>query len=227
VAARLSIVVVEDHDDLREMTCRALRQLGHEVRGLGSAEELDGGAGTDPVDVFLIDLNLPGEDGLSLGRRLRRAYPEVGIVMVTARGALSDKLKGYESGADLYLPKPVPFPELCAAVGTFARKKQARQSAAEGLALYQLELTGPRGTVKLSDAEARLLTALARAPSGLLASWQLAAALPAPLDGMSKASLEVRIVRLRKKLLQAGVEGTVIESVRSVGYRLATPLRVL
>jgi DNA-binding response OmpR family regulator len=125
----LNIVVVEDHDDLRELTCLALSHRGHHVVGLSCAEELEDQAGGGPVDVFVIDLNLPGEDGISLTQRLRHVYPLVGIVMLTARSQNKDKVLGYDSGADLYMTKPVNFEELCAAIQSFARRRQASAPA--------------------------------------------------------------------------------------------------
>ena len=75
MVSKLSIVLVEDHDDLRELTRQVLVQLGHNVQAISSAEELDGLRIGADVDLFLIDLNLPGEDGLSLSKRLRAVHP--------------------------------------------------------------------------------------------------------------------------------------------------------
>lgn len=101
----LNILVIEDHDDLRELTVEVLNQQGHHAVGFPGAEELnDVFSG---FDLLIVDLNLPGEDGLSLARRFRLALPDAGIVMVTAREQAADKVRGYESGADIYLTKPV------------------------------------------------------------------------------------------------------------------------
>ena len=104
---RLNIVLVEDHDILRQMLQQALQEAGHQVVALSCAEELEDVAGGQPADVFLIDLNLPGEDGLSLTERVRAAYPLAGLIVVTARSALQDKLEAYARGAYLYLTKPL------------------------------------------------------------------------------------------------------------------------
>jgi DNA-binding response OmpR family regulator len=225
VAPNLSIVVVEDHQDLRELTCIALANKGHHVVGLSCAEELEDAVRGGVVDVFILDLNLPGEDGISLAKRIRKAYPLVGIVMLTARSQAKEKVQGYESGADLYMTKPVDFDELCAALQGFVRRRQA---AHEGmLALSKLTLTGPQGVVRLSSAEADMLMAFARAPASRLETWQLAHILGLEMGGLNKASLEVRIVRLRKKLLEAGASGAVIESIRNVGYQLSVPIQIL
>jgi DNA-binding response OmpR family regulator len=235
VAARLNIVVVEDHDDLRELTCLALSHRGHHVVGLSCAEELEDQAGGGPVDVFVIDLNLPGEDGISLTQRLRHVYPLVGIVMLTARSQNKDKVLGYDSGADLYMTKPVNFEELCAAIQSFARRRQVLSvpsdtrdtTSPQTLRLNKLLLSGPEGDVRLSSAEADMLTAFARAPGGRLETWQLAQILDLDMSNLNKASLEVRIVRLRKKLQDAGTTGVVIESIRNVGYQMCAPLQII
>jgi len=129
MAARLSIVLVEDNDDLRDLTADALRAEGHRVTALACAEELEDRARGVAADLFLIDLNLPGEDGFSLSRRIRKAQPLVGIVIVSARSDLQGKVDGYECGADWYLPKPVPIEELLAAISSFARRSHATRQA--------------------------------------------------------------------------------------------------
>ena len=225
MATHLNIVVVEDHQDLRELTCMALANKGHHVLGLSCAEELEDAVKGSAVDVFILDLNLPGEDGISLAKRIRQAYPLVGIVMLTARSQSKEKVQGYESGADLYMTKPVDFEELCAALQGFVRRRQASPEGA--LTLSKFTLTGATGSVRLSSAEADMLMAFARAPSSRLETWQLAHILGLEMDGLNKASLEVRIVRLRKKMWEAGAPGTVIESIRNVGYQLSVPIQIV
>jgi len=230
MATHLSIVLVEDNDDLRELTADALRAEGHRVVALSCAEELEDQSRGAAADVFLIDLNLPGEDGFSLSRRLRQAHPLVGIIIISARSDLQDKVVGYDSGADWYLPKPVPFAELSAALKSFARRQQAQQSdnatPADCLRLHQRELQGPEGQVRLTGSEEILLTAFARAPSGRLENWQLLELFGMDAADSSKTSLEVRITRLRKKLGQAGAEGHCLESIRNVGYQLHVSVQV-
>ena len=118
----LTILMVEDYDVLREATIRLFRSRGHEATGIDCAEVLDEEFGGRPFDVFVIDLNLPGEDGFSLARRVRAAHPLAGIVMMTARTTPSDAVTGYSGGADLYLPKPVDPQLLVAAVESLGRR---------------------------------------------------------------------------------------------------------
>ncbi|MDD2977417.1 response regulator transcription factor [Aquabacterium sp.] len=230
---RLNVVLVEDHDVLRQMLAQALQEANHSVVTLSCAEELEDVAAGQPVDVFLVDLNLPGEDGLSLTVRLRAAYPLAGIIIVTARSGLNDKLEGYAHGADLYLTKPLEVPELCAAVVAQGRRQQRVQDLLTQQHTYtlqqqQLQLTkAGQPPVRLSPAEVAILVTFARAPGQRLAYWQIAETLGLDLQTYVKASLEVRIVRLRKKLVEAGAPVTCIEAIRNHGYQLCIELRLI
>ncbi len=231
----LNIVLIEDHDILRQMVQQALEEAGHQVVALSCAEELEDEAGGQQVDVFLIDLNLPGEDGLSLTERLRAAYPLAGLIVVTARSGLKDKLEGYARGADLYLTKPLEVPELCAAVAALGRRRERvdnllQDQNTQRFTLRQQHMRiGKAGQaeVALSASETSILVAFSRAPGQRIAYWQIAETLGLDLETYAKASLEVRIVRLRKKLVEAGAPGTCIESVRGHGYQLCLSIQVL
>lgn len=234
VARPLNIVLVEDHDVLREMLTQALEEAGHRVKALSCAEELEDEAGGAAADIFLIDLNLPGEDGLSLTARLRAAHPLAGIIIATARSTLADKLEGYARGADLYLSKPLEVPELCAAVAALGRRCDSVQSLMrphEGrltLNPQTLCIAHPgQPPVALTAAEVTMLVALSRAPGQRVAYWQLAETLGLNLDNYPKASLEVRIVRLRKKLVSVGADAGCIESIRNHGYQLCLSLQIV
>lgn len=228
MAANLNIVVIEDNNDLRTLLCNGLKTDGHLVTGLSSAEELEDQAGIDHADAFLIDINLPGEDGLSVAKRIRKAHPLVGIIILSARMSQDDKLIGYESGADMYLTKPVEMTELRAAFRSFARRRQATMQhvTAQTLTINKLELKGSAGSIKLSIQEATVLTAMARAPAGKLETWQIAELLELEVDEAFKSSLAVRMVRLRKKLIDAGAEGIAIEAIRQFGYQLVTQIEI-
>lgn len=231
MVANLNVVVVEDNHQLRELMCQVLTEDGHHVKGLSCAEELEDLAGGEPADIFLVDLNLPGEDGISLSQRVRKAQPLVGIIIISARTDLDDKLIGYASGADWYITKPVEFAELKAAIRSFARRRHATQhdkaDAVRVLMLNKLDLSGPLGEVKLTATEAMLLTAFARAPTSKLETWQIAEMLGVDADETMRNSIAVRIARLRKKLVDLGAEGVVIESIRNVGYQLLVYVEIL
>jgi DNA-binding response OmpR family regulator len=230
----LNVVLVEDHDVLRQLIAQTLEAVGHRVTALSCAEELEDVAGGQPADVFLIDLNLPGEDGLSLTERVRAAYPLAGVVLVTARSGLDDRLEGYARGADLYLSKPVEVSELCAAVAAMGRRRERvdsimRDHKASQLTLNERQMRIERhnqAPVSLTASETSILVAFTRAPGQRLAHWQIAETLGLDPATYAKASLEVRIVRLRKKLVDAGADARCIESVRNHGYQLCVGVRI-
>jgi DNA-binding response OmpR family regulator len=217
----LNILVVEDHDALRDVTVEALIRQGHHVRGVDCAEAVPDEAELCAIDLMVIDLNLPGEDGISLAARIRAAQPNVGIIMVTARNQLPQRLAGYQAGADIYLTKPTSIEELLAAIAALARRiKPQLPESTLALDLAGLSLTGPLGGVGLSGHEATMLAALLRAKDQQLDSWQLIALADKEVTEASKKALEVQIVRLRKKLQQAGAPEASIKSVRGQGYKL-------
>ena len=222
----LNIIVVEDHDDLREATVEALRRLGHTVHGVACAEALDDELGGFRADLMVLDLNLPGEDGLSLSRRLRAAEPGLGIIMVTAREQVRDKVRGYEGGADIYLTKPTSPEELGGAVQALSRRIRPRAAVSGELVLNPttLQLRGPLAAVDISDPECSLLIAFSKAGEHRLESWQMMELSGKDPDALSKSTLEVQIVRLRKKLEQAGAASPTIKVIRGTGYQLCVPI---
>jgi DNA-binding response OmpR family regulator len=228
--AALKILVIEDNDALREATLTFLQSQGHFVRGLAMAEDINEVSGGFVPDVYVIDLNLPGEDGLSLTRRLRASHPHVGIVITTARTQIGEKVAGYENGADLYLTKPVHPQELMAGVAALGKRLRTviNQEHKLVLRLSRQSLTGPEGVVDLTASDVQILCALARAPGQSLERWQLSEIIGASNHlSPSTASLEMRIVRLRKKLASAGAPPPSIKAVHKVGYTLCCPVLLL
>lgn len=229
----LNIAVVEDHDALREVMVEVLRDKGHHVTGLDCAEALDDQFSRGPIDLLVADLNLPGEDGFSLVRRVRLAQPLIGIIMVTARHEVVDKVTGYDMGADIYLSKPVAPDELIAAVNSISRRVSAQSSNTAAASSSKLKLdsrklvlSGPLGETSVTDTESAILTALARAPSQRLEIWQILEMLGINMDTYNKSTFEVRIARLRKKILMVGADKSSLRVVRMSGYQLCTPLQV-
>ena len=220
------ILIVEDNDELREITAEVLRHEGHHVVGVDCAEAVPEQLGA--CSLMLIDLNLPGEDGLVLAQRVRAAQPQLGIIMMTARSLPEEKKQGYESGADIYMPKPVAFEELTAAIASLARRLQPMQ-VTERITLDPVRLVlqaGPSLQVGLTRPEANLLIAFTRAAEQKLENWQLIALLGKHEAQDPKAALELQIVRLRKKLQQAGASHPSIMSIRGWGYQLAFALHL-
>lgn len=225
MATPLNIIVVEDHDLLREMTVAALRHYGHEVQGADCAESLTEMPAWRAVDLLVLDINLPGEDGLSLASRLRQSRPHLGIILLTARSSMAQKAQGFDAGADIYLTKPTSLDALNAAIGALARRlKPAASQVRWRLDLQQRVLASDAGEVSLSEPEVRLLHALACAQQRKVEHWQLMELLA--LDGQ-KNSLEAHVARLRKKMIQLGADAGVISAVRQVGYQLRDAVRVV
>lgn len=222
----LNVVVVEDHEALREMTVGVLASAGWHVRGFESAEALYEGIGLKTIDIALLDLNLPGEDGLTLARRLREHQPNIGIVMLTVREGIEQRVSGYEHGADLYLPKPAAGAELIAAIAALARRLgPSSRLPAFVLDLAAGRLRGPAGSVSLLEPEALLLRAFALAPEGKLETWQVYEILGE--ENASRGAIAIRITRLRKKLAEAGAPEEALRAVRNQGYRLFIGLAVI
>jgi len=228
-ASALKIAVVEDHADLREILVAYLTQLKHDVRGFDCAEDMDEQLASDWVDLMILDINLPGEDGYSIAERLRNAHPDLYIIMLTARAAVEDRIRGYASGADIYLAKPVSPIELGATVSGVARRVHAQRAAQPALQLNfsTLTLYGAGKEFPLSAADALVLKALAEAPGRRLEYWRLLELVHSELDEGGKAALEVRISRLKRKLLDAGAGKPAIKSLWKEGYVLSVPLVVV
>ena len=230
MAAKLNIVVVEDNDGLREATVDFLRAQGHQVTGVVCAEEVDDTPTRDVPDLYLIDVNLPGEDGFRLTERIRKSQPLAGIILMTARGQLNDRLDGYGSGADNYLVKPVEQAELRVCISSMARRLKGRaQARYEGLVLNSqtLSLTGPKGETSLTHGEGLLLAAMCRAAGNKLERWQAMQLIDTKDKGLVPANLEMRISSLRKKLGTCGATGEAIRTLRGFGYALTCPVRIL
>lgn len=222
MATKLVIAIVEDHDDLREAMVDALSRRGHMVLSMSEAERFTEIAASVSVDIAIIDLNLPGEDGLSLTKRLRQAQPGLGVIIASARGLVHEKTHGYESGADIYLTKPVALQELVAAVHALGQRvKSFDTTALAQLRFTQLQLVGPNGTaVEMPWHEAVVLRALILAEDHQVDYWQLIEVMGKNASVYTKAALELVVVRLRKRMQSAGFEQNVITAVRNKSYRL-------
>lgn len=222
-AIALKILLVEDNDELREATLDFFEGQGHIARGVPLAEDVTDIVGGFVPDVYVIDLNLPDEDGLSLTRRLRTSHPSAGIVITTARTKIGDKVLGYESGADIYLTKPVHPEELMAGVAALGKRQRIQTQPPDALILdgSQRLLRGIRATVELSTIDAHILSALTRAPDQRLDRWKVAQLIsegrPTP---PTAASMEMRIARLRKKMSAAGAPHLCIKALHKMGYAL-------
>ena len=223
-------MVVEDNDSLREATVDFLLAHGHQAIGVVCAEDVDDTPTRDVPDLYLVDVNLPGEDGFSLAERIRNSQPQAGIVLMTARGQLSDRLEGYSAGADNYLIKPVEQSELLVCINNLARRiKASAPKPQEGLTLelQTLRLSGPAATTSLSQGESLLLAAFCRAAGNKLERWQAMQLVDTQDRGLVPANLEMRISALRKKLAACGAPDDAIRTIRGFGYALGIQITLV
>jgi len=226
--ASLEILIVEDHDNLREMLKSHLSQHGHLVRGAADAAGLDEQMARHSFDVVVLDLNLPDEDGLSIAKRLRGIYPQLYIIMMTARNASADRIAGYESGADVYITKPSSGEELVAAINSWRRRKTSAQAVEPKIQFHvqSRELVGTK-RVSLGSAETIILQCLCLAPNLRIEYYRLIELLDLEVDAKGKATLEVHMARLRKKLLQVGCLKPAIKAIRKEGYQLVETVVII
>ncbi|MDO9023764.1 response regulator transcription factor [Zwartia sp.] len=226
--SQLKIALIEDNDDLRDLLVRDLSKAGYIIHTAESAEDLDELVALTVMDILILDLNLPGEDGLSIARRYKRANPDLYIIMLTARSQEHDRIAGYESGADVYLIKPVSSAELTAAIGSVSRRL-LKQNDQQEIVLHvrTMTLTGIK-TVELNRQEMVILKALNESPNGNLPYYRLLELCgETEINENAKATLEVRVVRLRKKIADAGIEGRTIRAIRSEGYQLFPRIKIV
>lgn len=222
-----SILVVEDNDALREIVASYLQDSGFRTKAVDCAEDVDYQLSKHIIDVVILDLNLPGEDGLSIAKRLRNSHPKIGIIMFTARTTPEDKVSGYESGADIYLTKPVSNQELLAAVKSLARRINTQQVIKKTrsklvLNVREKKLSGPDGHCTINESDVIILNALSTSKDQMTEYWQLLELLNLTQSEHAKSNLEVKVVRLRKKLEEVGANPDAIKSLRNKGYQLTT-----
>lgn len=230
----LSVAVVEDETDLREEICEFLALSGMVARGMGSAEELDDHLLVHACDAVVLDVNLPGEDGFRIARRLG-TRDGLGVVMVTSRAALEDRVHGLRTGADAYMVKPVDLQELVATVESVCRRTKRDASAAfpppavQGPSVEDCtgewrlrrlgwELVGPNGQfVALTAAEHDFLGHLVAAP-GLPVSRADLLGAQAPADSGDLRKLDAVVRRLRRKVEEEIGLPLPVRAVHGVGY---------
>jgi DNA-binding response OmpR family regulator len=221
----LNVAVIEDNDELRGVMVDTLREGGYRAVGLDSAEAMVDQSSADPIDIMVVDVNLPGEDGFSLTRRLRAVQPRTGIIMVTGRNRDTDRRTGFERGADIFLTKPVSTEELSAAVAALSRRLRSAISPPRlRLDIRRHALIGERTSVEVRPQEAALLGAFARAPDQRLESWQILEIFERAGWSYSRSNVGVAVFRLAGKLRDAGAAPRPIRSIRNWGYRLCEPV---
>jgi DNA-binding response OmpR family regulator len=222
--------LVEDNVDFRAELAFHLRRNGFEIVLESDGSDIDATLAGNPCDLLVLDLGLPAEDGFVIARRLRRQQPGLGIVILTARGGLDDRLTGLEEGADAYLVKPVDMRELVATLHSVQRRLTVAALPTEVWSLVPdtLSICSPTGEViALTATEIDLLKCLAADAPEPVSREALATAMDHPEIDFDYRRLEVTFSRLRKKIETSATSESPIRSARGRGYVFAAPIRVI
>ncbi|WP_022956305.1 response regulator transcription factor [Perlucidibaca piscinae] len=228
MSATLSLALVEDNQVVREEMACFLSLKGFPVHLADCGEQLNELLCSHEIDVVVLDINLPHEDGYSIAKRLRRSHPGLGIIMLTARTRHADRTLGYQAGADVYITKPVQPEELLAVLETMSRRLVPRNEDQLSLCRqHQLLRNGAGASVGLTMSELLLLETLMLSPNKEADAEYLRLMLSRRGDeDMSRDSLYVVISRLKTKISRGLGVSSLLSSIRGYGYRLTVPVRM-
>jgi two-component system OmpR family response regulator len=222
------IVVVDDDQGIRDVVTEFLSRHGFDVEGAADSAGLTRALATKPADLVVLDVMLPGEDGLPICRKLARPDGPA-IIMLSAMGEETDRIVGLELGADDYVPKPCNPRELLARVRAVLRRRReprgddsldaACEFAGWRLDLVRRELRTPDGViVNLSGGEFSLMRSFVERPQRVLTRDQLLDLARGPDSDAYDRAIDVQISRLRRKLDDGGAGAELIRTVRNEGY---------
>jgi two-component system OmpR family response regulator len=227
------ILVVDDDTEIRNLLREYLQQQGYRVSAVADGKGLRAAVDNSHPDLIILDLMLPGEDGLTLCRDLR-AKSEVPIIMLTARGDETDRIVGLELGADDYIAKPFSPRELLARIKSVLRRTRSlpdnlktEESGVFRFAGWALDaatrnLTSPQGVVvALSGTDFRLLKIFVDHPNRVLTRDQLIDLMLSRDAGPFDRAIDVQVSRLRQRLGEDAKEPAIIKTVRGQGYVFA------
>lgn len=216
----MRLLLVEDNEDLGDAVFRHLRNAGHSVEWVRQGEAALDSVAAEPYDALILDLMLPGRDGLSIIEELRRGRNAIPILVVTARAEIDDKVSLLDRGADDYLVKPFDLRELDARLRAVLRRPSGRTTSlmefgdtVVDLAGHSVSVSGQ--AVELSRREFRLLEILLARMGAVVPKERLMSQLFSFDEAVSVNALELYVSRLRRKLEGAALE---IATVRGVGY---------
>jgi two-component system OmpR family response regulator len=223
------VLCVEDDVEIAQMMTEVLEDNGFAPVFVGSAPEMDALLKRESIDLVVLDVMLPGEDGLSICRRLRMSS-SIPIIMVTARGEDIDRILGLELGADDYVTKPFNSRELVARIRALLRRAESGSMSARDrprpltFAGWRIdpttrELHDPAGVrITLTSAEFDLLLAFCRNPGKVLSRDHLIELVHGGLTGPVERSIDVHISRIRQKIEPDPNDRSMIKTVRLGGY---------
>ena len=229
VGEDLQLLVVDDDPGTRELLCRYLGEQGFRVSAVEDGKAMDTWLAENTADLVILDLMLPGEDGLSLARRLRSDH-KLPIVMISARGEEIDRIIGLEVGADDYLPKPFNPRELLARVRAVLRRNWPTADSEEDAGAkyifgpFRLEpekraLYRDTSEVDLSRAEFELLEILVNHPNRVLSRDFIMECLGSNDRDPFDRSIDVRVTRLRHKIEGDPAKPQFVRTVWGIGYQ--------
>jgi two-component system OmpR family response regulator len=221
----MRILVVEDDPVMCDGLDRSLRHAGYAVDTAQDGKLADDLLSAHSFDLVVLDLSLPGLDGLEVLRRLRRRSSSAPVLILTARDGVEDRVTGLDLGADDYMVKPFNLSELEARVRALVRRAQSATTARITHGALTLDTAARRAYVgadalELSAREVSLLEALLLGAGRVLSKDQLADRLYGVSDGVGPNAIEVFVHRLRRKIESAGV---VIRTIRGLGYLVEKP----
>jgi two-component system phosphate regulon response regulator OmpR len=229
VSPKATILIVDDEVEVREVLEEYFVAHGYAAVGAESASAARLLVAQHSIDLALVDIHMPGEDGLSLARHLRERYANIAIVMLTSAGTVVDRIVGLEMGADDYVPKPFDPRELVARVKSVLRRTSSARRADIGAARVRIgrcvldlaahRLTDEKGSeVAMSPLEFDLLKALAEHPNRALSRERiLNLGRQRDWDPFDR-SVDLRIMRLRKKVEPDPEHPQYIRTIRNEGY---------
>ena len=225
------ILVVDDDKEIRELLARFLAKHGLRVSVAADGRAMAGALNDWRIDLVVLDIMLPGQDGLTMCRNLRAGNSALPIIMLTAMGEETDRIVGLEMGADDYLAKPFNPRELLARIKAVLRRAEGRSDtgaadggpmlgfAGWGLDVEKRELHSPDGVmVPLSGGEFELLTAFATHPGRVLSRDQLLDLARGREAQPFDRSIDVQVSRLRRKIEADPRQPKLIKTVRGGGY---------
>lgn len=218
----MKVLIVEDDPVLADGLTRTLRQADFVVDCLHDGKQADHVLSAQKYDLVILDLGLPKLDGLEVLKRMRRRDSAMPVLILTARDALADRVKGLDLGADDYLTKPFDLPELEARVRALIRRGQSGGSSILSHGALTLDTSGRRAMLgsaplELSSRELGVLEVLMLRSGRVVNKEQLAEQLYGWGEEVGSNAIEVYVHRLRKKLEPSGI---VIRTIRGLGYLL-------
>lgn len=227
--AKSQILVVDDEEDLLELVSYTFSREGYQIKTAANGEDALTQVGAEHPDLIILDLMLPGIDGLEVCRRLKRddQTENIPIIMLTAKGEEADIVTGLELGADDYITKPFsPRVLIARARAVLRRPRGLPQEKEDTISIGELQIDSGRrrvtvegNLIDLTYSEFEILYLVARRPGWVYTRNQIIAAAHGEDYPVTDRSVDVQIVGLRRKL---GRIGRLIETVRGVGYRFAS-----